>query len=117
SPRRSRADSSSVGEPLQTASTAKAAHVRFGGGELRTVFTKPNESLKRAPPLDGPVHVSFADSLAHQLRNRRARLPGADLQRLPDVFLKVELSTLHDVYYTSRFLHHVDCNLRCHVPM
>jgi hypothetical protein len=77
-------------ESLQPMAFTDFAHVCIRIGQVQPVFPDPNESL-HGLPADSRTQVSFAQSLPDQFGNRSPGVHGAEVQRLPQLVLHVEL--------------------------
>ncbi len=75
----------------------KPANIGLRIWQVPPTFPHANQGLHGLPATGGSASVLIADGLSDELRNTGALLPRPDMQCLPDVFLKVELSSFHDV--------------------
>ena len=76
---------------------SELANVGFCIGQARTALAKADESFHSLPALLKSCSVFLFDGLTDKLGNGGALLPGANMQQLPEMLLKVELSPAHDV--------------------
>jgi hypothetical protein len=60
------------------------------------VFPKSNKRLHCFFAASWGISILFPDGLTHELGNRCALLPGANMQGFPDIFLQIELGASHD---------------------
>ena len=69
--------------------------------QISAVFPKANQRLHCLLAASRRIPILFQDGLTHELGNRCALLPGANVQGFPDIFVQIEFCPLHDVHYTS----------------
>jgi hypothetical protein len=88
-------------EPFEALSFAQLADVRARIGQILTVPPHTDDCYHRLSAIGLRGSIPVPDRHANQFRNRCAPLPGLDMQRFPNILVKAQLCSFHDVQYTS----------------
>jgi hypothetical protein len=88
-------------EAFQTATAAKTPDVLDRVGGFSPPLADSDKLLHRIHPLVLSTEVTLANSFPYELRDGGLRASRAGVQRIPQMIVKVQLRSPHDVYYTS----------------
>ena len=84
----------------------QAAHVFFGRvGQVGTIFPDSDEGLHGFTTLIQITEITLSSRLTNQIGDGRPLAAGPCVEGIPQIVVKIELGSSHDVYYTSPFLH------------
>jgi hypothetical protein len=85
---------------------AEAADMGLRVSYLGAILPYSNQRQHRFPARVQRSKIPFPQCSAHEFRDGGTLLPGASAQRSPQVFVQIELNSLHDIF-TLRHLNDV----------
>jgi len=88
-------------EPIQPVASPKLSDILRTVEDCGTSPANADEFLHRLNPLIPPAEVTLANGFAHEFRDGGFLTPGASVKGMPELIVKVQLCSPHDVYCTS----------------
>lgn len=90
-------------EAFQTAAAPKLPDIFDRIAELSPSLADSDKVLHRSHPLVLSTEVTLANGFPYEFRDGGLRASRTGMQRIPEMIVKVQLRSPHDVYYTSPF--------------
>jgi hypothetical protein len=88
-------------ESIQTVTTAEILNILHRIEGFGAFLTNPDELLHRPHLLVALAEVTLPNGFAHEFGDGRLAAPCSRVKGIPEVFVKVQLRSPHNVYYTS----------------
>lgn len=89
-------------KPVQTVASAETLNILHRTEGYGAFLANPDEFLHRLHLLVPPAEVTLPNGFPHQFRDGSLSTPCTSVKGIPEVFVKVQLRTPHNVYCTSR---------------
>jgi len=85
---------------VQTATPAKTSNILHRIKGFGALLANPDEFLHGFYPLVPPAETTFTNGFRHEFGDGSVSTPGASVQGIPEVIVKVQLRSPHNVYCT-----------------